>query len=172
MEAMLWSQMGAMLPLVSYPSIPAWLFRNRRESQEKMGKDGWVPKIFFYRPWPVEGKTGKRMIFRGRQCGERPLVRGATRPERERSAGVDGDRLKNTFAAISALSRTRLFGSLWLLVCAAESQSETGRVSTARAQRHLGARYRYQQVSWVVESGCTAGAPRIDCPFGSGEGGM
>lgn len=33
-------------------------------------------------------------------------------------------------------------------------------------------RYRYQQVSWVVESGCTAGAPRIDCPFGSGEGGM
>lgn len=65
MEAMLWSQMGAMLPLVSYPGIPAWVFRNLRESQEKMGKDGWVPKIFFYRPWSVEGKTGKRMIFRG-----------------------------------------------------------------------------------------------------------
>lgn len=172
MEAMLWSQMGAMLPLVSYPGIPAWLFRNRRESQEKMGKDGWVPKIFFYRPWSVEGKTGKRMIFRGEtmrgeaSCpwGDSPGA-GAISRGRRRSA-------QKYLGAISALSRTRLFGGLWLLVCAAGSQSETGRVSTPRARRHLGARYRYQQVSWVVESGCTAGAPRIDYPFGSGEGGM
>lgn len=56
MEAMLWSQMGAMLPLVSYPGIPAWLFRNRRESQEKMGKDGWVPKIFFTARGQWKGK--------------------------------------------------------------------------------------------------------------------
>lgn len=58
MEAMLWSQMGAMLPLVSYPGIPAWLFRNRRESQEKMGKDGWVPNFFL--PPVVSGRENRQ----------------------------------------------------------------------------------------------------------------
>lgn len=46
MEAMLWSQMGEMLPLVSYPGIPSWLFRNLRESQEKMGKMAGCRKSF------------------------------------------------------------------------------------------------------------------------------
>lgn len=50
MGAMLWSQMGAMLPLVSYPGIPASMFRNLRESQEKMGKMAGCRKSFFLPP--------------------------------------------------------------------------------------------------------------------------
>jgi hypothetical protein len=47
----------------------------------KRGKDGWVPKIFFYRPRSVEGKTGKRMIFRREVMrGEAFFSLGATSP--------------------------------------------------------------------------------------------
>lgn len=141
----------------------------------KPGKDGkgWLGAENLFLPPVVSGRENRQAndlqgeTMRGEaSCpwGDSPGA-GAISRGRRRSA-------QKYLGAISALSRTRLFGGLWLLVCAAGSQSETGRVSTPRAQRHLGARYRYQQVSWVVESGCTAGAPRIDCPFGSGEGGM
>ena len=76
----------------------------------KDGRDGWMPKIFFYRPRSVEGKTGRRMIFRGEVMrgeasfpwGDSPGA-GAISRGRRRSA-------QKYLCTISALSRTRLFG--------------------------------------------------------------